>query len=141
MPEINNVLSAASIQKLQVQPGDVLVLEVPEGDYVPSAFQEQIRYAVGRDDVKLVILPPGCKLQALHSTPYSIRRRMGEYEIEVTFATHDELLAYMRNEGLCAAPDDSDDADDDWPAQLDNADTAPSESPAEEQKIKFREFF
>lgn len=103
-----DALSAAALRKLNVQPGDVMVLEL-HADYNPpdelecERVQEQIRRALGREDVPVLIPPPGCKLTMLsaettpQAAPYSYRARYQDYEEEVHFATRAELIATLRS--------------------------------------------
>ena len=81
----NDVLSAASIQKLQVQPGDVLILEESEEYQVKEVdlfrFNEIIKAHLGTDNFQIIVVPLGCKLTkrsnddpcALPPTPGELR--------------------------------------------------------------------
>lgn len=59
---------ASHFRKLDVQPGDVFALELTEEYDLPCGdeaqrINEEFRAACGRQDVRLVIVPPGCKLE------------------------------------------------------------------------------
>jgi hypothetical protein len=87
-----------SLRKVEAKPGDTFVLELTEDNYAqlsPSfvaVMSEEIRSVLG--DVKILVMPPGAKFKRLPG-PYYVRRQIRGCELEIGFATHAEMMAYL----------------------------------------------